>query len=97
MKKNFFLLLLVLFLFSNANDNNNYQYNAKNNEIDKTIVNEESFDKLIFLAESYMETNPEFAFNCAHKAYVIANRAEDVRQSLKSNIVMGNIFENNGA
>lgn len=84
-------------MFSNANGNNNYQYNAINNEIDKTIVNEESFDKLIFLAESYMETNPEFAFNCAHKAYVIANRAEDVRQSLKSNIVMGNIFENNGA
>lgn len=94
MKKTIFLLLVISF-FLNAQCNN-IKDKPENIEIDKYITHENRFEKLIDLATLYMETNPDFAFNCAYKANEIASQTKDTKQYIKSNILMGNIFEKYG-
>ncbi len=68
------------------------QNKAENSDINRIILHENRFDKLIDLAELYMETNPEFAFNCAYKANEIAVQTNDTEKSAYSKIIIGNIF-----
>lgn len=73
----------------------NQQENNINTDISRIIVHENRFDKLIDLAKSYMETNPEFAFNCAYKADEIANQTNDKKKQAYSKITIGDIFNIN--
>lgn len=66
-----------------------------NNDINRIILHENRFDKLIDLAESYMKTNPEFAFSCAYKAEEIANQTNDKKKQACSKITIGDIFNKN--
>lgn len=90
MKKALFLIL-ILSSFINIWANN-FSSNNKSNDSDKIIINENRFDKLIYLAESYIKTSPEFAFNCAHKANTIARNNNDIKQEAESYILIGDIF-----
>ena len=84
-----FLIVLTSFLNANANYSTN---NNDGNSIDKLIINENRFEKLIYLASSYIKKNPEFAFNCAQKANDIASSTNNNKQIAESYIVMGDIF-----
>lgn len=87
-----FLLLICTFWGVSAQ---NQQENNINTDISRIIVHENRFDKLIDLAKSYMETNPEFAFNCAYKADEIANQTNDKKKQAYSKITIGDIFNIN--
>lgn len=93
MRKAFFtfiILLLAADIFGQDKKDINDNY-----DINRIILHENRFDKLIDLAESYMETNPEFALNCAYKAYEISNQTNDKKKSAHSSITIGNIFNIN--
>lgn len=87
-----FLLLICTFWGVSAQ---NQQENNINADFSRIIVHENRFDKLIDLAKSYMETNPEFAFNCAYKADEIANQTNDKKKQAYSKITIGDIFNIN--
>ena len=90
------VLLFLIILSSVFNTNSNIS--AQNNETnitEKIIINENRFDKLLYLAESYIKKNPEFAFNCAHKANEIASSTNNERQEAESFAVIGDIFNRN--
>ena len=94
MKKTFFLLLaLSLIIDAKCDDLNRI---TKENT-DVIIVNENRFERLMELAKSYMDSNPEFAFNCAYKANEIATQTNNIERQAVSNIIMGDIFNNNGS
>lgn len=90
--KNILLILLLLTLNAFSNNDNNIE-----DDINYIIVHENRLERLIYLANSYMDTNPEFAFNCAYKANDIAIRTSDIEESTKCYIIMGDIFSNNGS
>lgn len=93
MKKSLLLLLFVcVFLSISAQ---NQQEKNTNNDINRIIVHENRFDKLIDLAKYYKETNPEFAFNCAYKAHEIAHQNNDKKNLAYSKIAIGDIFNIN--
>lgn len=94
MKKTFFLFLaLSLIIDAKCDDLNRI---TKENT-DVIIVNENRFERLMELAKSYMDSNPEFAFNCAYKANEIATQTNNIERQAASNIIMGDIFNNNGS
>ncbi len=71
-----------------------------NNETNSTIEiteNHNQYDKLIDLAKTYFNKNTEYAFNCAYKAYRIAEERQDHRKSAESNTIMGDIFKENNS
>lgn len=88
------VLLLFIFAFLEISAQKQQENNI-NNDINRIIAHENRFDKLIDLAKSYMETNPEFAFNCAYKADEIANQTNDKRKQAYSKITIGDIFNIN--
>ena len=85
------LFLIVLSLFFNVKASYSTN-NNDNNSINKLIINENRFEKLIYLASTYTKINPEFAFNCAQKANDIASVTNNNKQIAESYIVMGDIF-----
>lgn len=93
MKKIVFLLIALLsfaVLYGQGKEEKN-----SNADINRIILHENRFDKLIDLAKSYMKTNPEFAFNCAYKANDIAKQTNDKKKSAYSRIIIGDIFNEN--
>jgi hypothetical protein len=88
------VLLLFIFAFLEISAQKQQENNI-NNDINRIIAHENRFDKLIDLAKSYMETNPEFAFNCAYKADEIANQTNDKKKQAYSKITIGDIFNIN--
>ena len=54
--------------------------------------NEIQYNELVKLAKTHFHSNTEYAFDCAYKAQVMAQEAEDNRKSAECNIIMGNIF-----
>ena len=93
MKKIVFLLIALLsfaVLYGQGKEEKN-----SNADINRIILHENRFDKLIDLAKSYMKTNPEFAFNCAYKAYDIANQTNDKKKSAYCRLIIGDIFNEN--
>ena len=92
--KKIFLLLLFIIAFSGISAKNRQEIDI-NNDINRIIVHENRFDKLIDLAKSYMATNPEFAFSCAYKAHEIAHQTNDKKNLAYSKITIGDIFNKN--
>lgn len=93
MKKIIILVVALLsFFLINAHEQ---QENNNNNDINRIIIHENRFDRLIDLAKSYMNTNSEFAFNCAYKANDIASKTNDKKKSADSKIIIGDIFNEN--
>lgn len=93
MKKIVFLLIALLsfaVLYGQGKEEKN-----SNADINRIILHENRFDKLIDLAKSYVKTNPEFAFNCAYKAYDIANQTNDKKKSAYCRLIIGDIFNEN--
>ncbi len=88
------VLLLFIFAFLEISAQKQQENNI-NNDINRIIAHENRFDKLIDLAKSYMETNPEFAFNCAYKADEIANQTNDKKKQAYSKATIGDIFNMN--
>ena len=78
MKKTFVLLFFIIAFYGISAKGQ--QGNDINNDINRIIVHENRFDKLIDLAKLYMETNPEFAFNCAYKAHELAQQTDDIKK-----------------
>ena len=68
---------------------------SEKNDINKIVVHENRYEKLVDLSLSYLEINPEFAFNCAYKAHEIANKTNEKSKSAECNIIMGDIFNSN--
>ena len=66
-------------------------YPNQNNETE-TIENQNQYEKLVDLAKTYFYKNTEYAFNCAYKAFRIAEENHDQAKSAECNIIMGNIF-----
>lgn len=76
------ILLLLSFLNVYANQTNETE----------TIENQNQYEKLVDLAKTYFYKNTEYAFNCAYKAFRIAEENHDQAKSAECNIIMGNIF-----
>lgn len=76
------ILLLLSFLNVYANQTNETEI----------IENQNQYEKLIDLAKTYFYKNTEYAFNCAYKAFRIAEENHDQAKSAECNIIMGNIF-----
>ena len=93
MKKTFVLLFFIIAFYGISAKGQ--QGNDINNDINRIIVHENRFDKLIDLAKLYMETNPEFAFNCAYKALELAQQTDDIKKQAYSKITIGDIFNIN--
>ncbi len=77
------ILLLLSFLNVYANQTNETE----------TIENQNQYEKLVDLAKTYFYKNTEYAFNCAYKAFRIAEENHDQAKSAECNIIMGNIFK----
>ena len=92
--KQILVLLLFACTFLSISAQNQQEKNA-NNDINRIIVHENRLDKLIDLAKSYMETNPEFAFNCAYKAHEIAQQSNDKKKLAYCKITIGDLFNIN--
>lgn len=90
--KKIIVLFIVLLSFTELCGQGKEE-NNNSNDINRIILHENRYDRLIDLAESYMETNPEFAFNCAYKANEIAMQTNDTEMSAHSKIIIGNIFD----
>lgn len=91
-------ILLILFMLSNVlNHYSNPQTPDDVEDIDNIIIHENRFERLLDLAKLYIDTNPEFAFNCAYKANEIANQTNDVMGAALSYVIMGDLFNNNGS
>lgn len=95
MIKKTFLVILTLFLIVDTKRDDLYKIMKENTDV--IIVNENRFERLMELAKSYMDSNPEFAFNCAYKANEIAAQTNNIECQATSNIIMGDIFNNNGS
>ena len=92
MKRIFFIATLLLSLvYAYPNTNNDVK---PNNDF---IENQNQYDKLIELANIYFNKNIEYAFNCAYKAYNIAEKSHDNKKMAECNIIMGDIFKENNA
>ena len=91
------ILLTILIIISSIfhTEAKVYDNRLDNIDINKIIVHENRYDKLIDLSLSYMESNPEFAFSCVYKAHEIANVTYDKKKSAECNMIMGEIFELN--
>lgn len=90
--KKILLILLNLLIVSDV-----LGFIQKEIDIDNMIIHENRFDRLIDLANSYIDKNPEFAFNCAYKANEIASQSNNLKQSATCYIIMGDIFNNYGS
>lgn len=90
--KKILLILIYLLTVYNAPGATNEDI-----DIDNIIIHENRFDRLIDLAKSFMDINPEFAFNCAYKANEIANQTNNLKESATSFIIMGDIFNSYGS
>lgn len=88
MKLRLFILLILsvtygFATYSQETDNENY------------INIENRHEKLIDLAKQYIETNPEYAINCARKSIQIAEQNNNIKEIAESKIVMGDIYFKN--
>lgn len=73
-------------------------YSNTDNEANKTNdITENQYDRLVDLARTYFSKNTEYAFNCAYKAYGIAEANNDHKKSAECNIIMGDIFKENNS
>lgn len=71
-------------------------YPNQNNETE-IIGNQNQYEKLINLAKTYFHKNTEYAFNCAYKAYRIAEENHDHTKAAECNTIMGDIFKENNS
>ena len=86
-------ILIVILLLSFVNI---YSNTIKETTITNNITESQNqYDKLIDLAKSCFKENPEYAFNCAYKAYSIAEKNNDNQKMAECNIIMGDIFREN--
>lgn len=69
--------------------------NKSENNMDDIIENENRYEKLIELSRFYITNNTEYAFNCAYKASMIADKENDKKKSAECNMLIGDIFKRN--